>query len=457
MQTAATVLQTQLKRAHEAHLNGNLKEAEMLYQGLLNADFENPKLLYLLGNLYAQRGFNGMAINLLRMCLDIMPEFQEAWIDLGVALKGEHRDDMALLAWSRAESLGQHAEVFINRATLYADSGKPDLAIADCDRALAMDSQRPQPHWNKALALLTKQDWANAWDEHEWRKKLPNIWNERTAIDAPEWDGKPVKSLFIHGEQGKGDEIMYLSMLPDVMALAEQIVVEVNEAVAPLVRITWPEISVVTTMDEGAALGPFDAKIAMGSLGRLFRRDKADFPGTPYLQADPERVEHYRQELSRLGSGPHIGIAWIGGTKTTRIHKRTISLGRLAPLLKGNLAVSLQYGDFGEPEAVQFGIACLGKASNGTDLAEQAALISALDYVVTVQQTVVHLAGALGVPTYVLTCEAPSWRYGAAETGDRMPWYKNTRLIRQTEGESWDTVIARAAQIIGQQTEQVAA
>lgn len=446
MKTAENVLQAQLLKAYDEHRKGNLKEAEMLYQGLLNADFENPHLLYLLGNVQAQKGFNGMAINLLRTALDINPQLQEAWIDLGVALKAEHRDDMALMAWHRAESLGEHAEININRATLYADSGKPELAIIECDKAIDRDPERPQAHWNKALALLSKQDWAAAWDEHEWRKKLVGVWNERTSVTAPEWDGKPVESLYIHGEQGKGDEIMYLSMLPDVIPLARHIVVEVNESVAPLVRNTWPDVIVVTKMED-AADSRFDAKIALGSLGRIFRRKSSDFAGEPYLKADAERTAHYRQELEKLGPGPYVGIAWIGGTKTTRIHKRTVSLAHWAPLLSGVLAVSLQYGDFGDAEAEHFGIHRFGEASNGKDLAEQAALIAALDYVITVQQTVVHLSGALGVPTTVLTCDAPSWRYGAKETGNTMPWYKSVKLVRQDEGEAWDSVIERVAQL----------
>lgn len=456
------IIQHQLAKAYEFHLAGKLNEAELLYNSILNIDMENPQVLYLLGNVYSQKGFNGVAVNLLVNCLTAKPKFQEAWIDMGVALKKENKDDMAMAAWERAESLGEHHEIYVNRATLYADSGEPEKAIELCDKAIELmegkdekivSSARASTHWNKALALLSLHKWEEAWVEHHWRKKLKDVWNPRNEIDAPEWDGEPVNNLYLHGEQGKGDEIMYLSMLKDVLPLAKSIVVEINEVVAPLVRmLELPNITVVIGQKEAKDLGiKFDAKCAIGDLGGLFRNKTEDFDGKPYLKADPERVDYYRNELNKLGPGPYVGVAWIGGTKTTRIHKRTIGLNHWDNLLKGVTAVSLQYGDFGEPEAKKHGIPSFEEASNGKDLAEQAALIEACDYVITVAQTVVHLAGALGKKTYVLVCDAPSWRYGAESVGNKMPWYESVELIRQAKGEDWDKVLDRLTDMLEKQ------
>ena len=460
------VIRQQLEKAYEAHLSGRLNDAEMIYNSILNNDMENPTILYLLGNVYSQKGYNGTAVNMLVNCLNAKPDFQEAWIDMGVALKKENKDDLALAAWERAESLGPHHEIYVNQATLYADSGDPEKAIPLCDKSINMlkeDDEKSLPalasaHWNKALALLSLRRWKEAWVEHHWRKKLKDVWHPRKEIDASEWDGKSVDNLYLHGEQGKGDEVMYLSMLKDCLHLAKNIVVELNDAVAPLLRMMeYPNVTVVTGQKEANDLGiKFDAKYALGDLGFLFRNDEKDFDGMAYLKADPERVDHYRNELNKLGPGPYVGIAWIGGTKTTKIHKRTIGLNRWNKLLDGITAVSLQYGDFGEPEANKYGIPSFGEASNGKDLLEQAALIEACDYVVTVAQTAVHLAGALGKKTYVMVCETPSWRYGAESTGNKMPWYESVELIRQAKGEEWESVLDRVNAII-KQDEKVAA
>lgn len=458
------VIQSQLKKGYEFHLAGKLNEAELIYNSVLNLDMENPQVLYLLGNVYSQKGFNGVAVNLFVNCLQVKPDFQEVWIDMGVALKKENRDELALEAWERAASLGEHHEVYTNKATLYADSGEPEKALELCNKAIEMmegkegkqyDHALPSAHWNKALALLSLQQWEEAWKEHHYRKQLKEVWHDRTEIDATQWDGKPVENLYLHGEQGKGDEIMYLSMLKDCLPLAKNIVVEVNDSVAPLVRmLELPTVSVVTAQDEAKELGiKFDAKYALGDLGSLFRNKAEDFDGKAYLKADPERVEYYRQELNKLGPGPYVGIAWLGGTKTTRIHKRTVGLERWNNLLKGITAVSLQYGDFGAPEAAKYGIPSFGEASNGKDFAEQAALIEALDYVITVAQTVVHLAGALGKKTYVMVCSAPSWRYGAESVGNKMPWYESVELVRQGKDEEWDKVLERLSDLLEKQKE----
>ena len=449
------VVKQQLEKAHSLHMAGKLGEAEMLYNSILNLDMQNSRILYLLSNIYAQKGYNGLCVNLLSAALEIEPTFQAAWIDLGVSLRKENQDDLAKVAWERAEALGENPEIDSNMATLYADSGEPEKALERCNRAISLidkigdkiyDHVEASAHWNKALALLSLGKWKNGWKEHTWRRKLPDVWNERTKISAPLWDGKPVNRLYVHGEQGKGDEIMYLSMLKDILPIAKHIVIEANESVGELIDLlNYPTVTVVNTQDEAEHM-VFDAKVAMGDLGRLFRNKPADFPGTPYLKADPERVEYYRTELNKLGPGPYVGIAWMGGTKSTRVHKRTVGLGKWDKLLDGITAVSLQYGEFNEPEATKHNIPVFGEASRGTNLAEQAALIEACDYVITVQQTAVHLAGALGKKTYVLVCETPSWRYGVGT--DKMPWYNSVKLIRQKQGESWENVIDRVYHVI---------
>jgi tetratricopeptide (TPR) repeat protein len=450
------IIKEQLKKAHSLHMAGKLGEAEMLYNSVLNLDMQNSRIMYLLANLYAVKGFHGLAVNLLTNALDIEPDFQPAWIDLGVSLRKENKDELAKVAWERAEGLGENPEIDSNMATLYADCGEPEKALERCEKAIRLLEKADKTiygeveagsHWNRALALLSLARWKEGWEEHHWRRKLPGVWNDRTKIDVPQWDGAPIENLYLHGEQGKGDEIMYLSMLKDVLPLAKNIVLEVNESVGKLVDLlNYPTVTVVNTQDEAVGM-KFDAKISLSDLGHLFRNKAEDFPGTPYLKADPERVEHYRNELNKLGPGPYVGIAWMGGTKSTRVHKRTVGLGKWNKLLEGVTAVSLQYGEFNEPEATKFGIPVFGDASRGLDLAEQAALIEACDYVITVQQTAVHLAGALGKKTYVLVSEAPSWRYGVRT--DRMPWYNSVNLIRQEKNEPWENVIDRAAKEIG--------
>jgi hypothetical protein len=431
-----------LIEAFENHKAGRLDQAEPVYNQLLNRSLDDPQLLYLLGDLYCRRGYNGLACTLFHASLSLDPSRQEAWIDLGVALRAEHYNELAKGAWLRALELGENLEVFSNMATLYADSGKPEEAMVWLDKALSMNPEHWESQWNKALALLTMKNWEPGWRYYENRVNLKN-WDIRPQVDVPTWDGSGGKVVYLHGEQGVGDEIMFLSCVNDVLNTGSVPVLEVNSKLAGLVLNTWPELSVFSNVDDFLASGiKVDAKLGLGSLGRLFRNRDEDFPGLPYLKPDPALVDYYRGKLQELGPGPYFAVAWVGGVKSTRVHERSIPLQNLVPILAQGTAVCAQYGPLASEEASKVGLPIIDDESRGGDLASQAALFAACDAVVTVVQTAVHLAGALGVPAYVLTPARPSWRYGVS--GD-MPWYNSVRLFRQGEGEDWGFVISRVA------------
>jgi hypothetical protein len=178
-----------------------------------------------------------------------------------------------------------------------------------------------------------------------------------------------------------------------------------------------------------------------------FRRDRKDFPQRDaYLAADPGGRHHWRQVLADLEPGLKVGIAWRGGLPTTRSATRSIPLIKWLPLLRtpGAVFISLQHGDCQEEiAAVREGrkARILHWEAAIEDYDATAALVSELDIVVSVQTAIVHLAGALGTPVWVLIPQVSEWRYG--QSGESMPWYQAARLFRQQSAEDWDAVIAR--------------
>ena len=161
------------------------------------------------------------------------------------------------------------------------------------------------------------------------------------------------------------------------------------------------------------------------------------------------RTARWRERLRSLGNGPKIGISWRGGAMPTRRNLRSIPLAELQPLLarRDSVYVSLQYGPCeAELDALRAQEQCapvrhFREAID--DYEETVALVAALDLVISVQTAVVHLAGALGRPTWVLVPAAPEWRYLAE--GDRLPWYASVRLFRQDRLRDWGPIIARVA------------
>lgn len=427
----------------QAHLKkGDTDSALSCFAQLLNRDFSNPLLLYNVADAMIRKGWNGAAINLLGVCLQTKPDFQEAWNNLGVSFRHENYHDFARAAWEKAIAVKPTSEAIGNLATLSADMGDPDDAINWCRQALELNPEHWQSYWNMSLAVLTKREWAEGWDLYEYRKRLDG-YDGRASIEAPDWDGSLVDHLYLHGEQGVGDEVMFTSMLPDILTRAKRVTVEAHRKYAGLLRQSFPEVAVIST--EGEAAGSYDAKCAMASAARFFRRARCDFPGVAYLKPDPALVDYYRDELAKRGPGPYVAITWIGGTKRTRVEDRSFPLSFFTPILRKYTCVSAQY-NIGADEAMQdelreAQLSEIDAASAGKDMHAQAALFKACDAVVTVCQTAVHVAGAVGTPAYVMVPYRPSWRYGIE--GVDLPWYSSVRLFRQAKSDTWMQVIHR--------------
>ncbi|MDP2323647.1 MAG: hypothetical protein Q8N51_06410, partial [Gammaproteobacteria bacterium] len=191
---------------------------------------------------------------------------------------------------------------------------------------------------------------------------------------------------------------------------------------------------------------PVDVCSYAGGLPRHFRSGLQDFPAHDgYLKADPARVQHWRRQLVALGPGLKVGISWRGGVAVTRRGRRSLDLTQLLPVLSvpGVHWINLQYGDRGTEIAElastqNISITDWPEAIDG-DYDETAALVSALDLVISVCTSVIHLTGALGRPAWVMTPRIPEWRYGLER--DTMPWYPAVRLFRQPERGVWQPVI----------------
>ena len=417
------LLQQLVRQGIAHHKAGKFNEAEVIYNRVLNREPENEDLLFLLGDLYLRKEFNGLAINLLSGLLRRNPKNGGAWCNLGIGYRKENDYTRALDCWHKSiKAGGETPEVCNNIAGLYADRAEPAVALEWLQKSLKARPEDTEGNWLKALALLSLKQWDEGWKQYEWRRKLPS-WDSREIVKAPDWDGSYVDSLYIHGEQGVGDEVMFACCLPFVKA--KHVTVEVHHKVAPLIQKSFPDFDVVTEPHASE----YDAKIPIGSLVRLL-----GFNTEPYLNPDPWRVEFYRDELKKLGPGPYVALTWVGGTKMTRVEDRSLTLDRFKPIMEAYTCVSAQYHDNNpivEQQRKAAGLAKINDESTGNDLHEQAALLRAVDSVVTVQQTAVHVAGGVGAKTYALIGRRPHWRYGIE--GDKLPFYRDVRLYRQAE------------------------
>ncbi len=479
--------------ATELEKEGKRKEAERIYLELLNSDFDNPVIMAALGMNYAVAEKNGLAHLLLQRAfanidqlldgfkrVGITPKSQdprglkdflnvkrsELLNAIGTCYKHENKCVEARDYFERAQAgLPPNPDIQNNLGTLYINEGKPEEAIKHLDVALGVDPKHGQAHWNKALAYLELGDYEHGWPEYDWGITA-NVRVDRnyTKTPLPFWDGSKGKRVVVYGEQGIGDEILFASMLPELIADCELVVFECHRKLHKLFANSFPTIDIYPTREDEIITWPvkadgtnrynFTHKIAIGGLGKFYRQSLDKFPGTPFLQPTPAAELFWNEKLAALPPGPRIGISWIGGHKKTRVEVRSFELEKMLPILKDRNAqfINLQYTPQ-EDEIAAFekkhGIKIhhFPEAVYSAIYDDTAGLVANLDLVITVATSVIHLAGAMGVPTWVLTASRAAWReyYG----GDSNPWYRSWTMFRQDPiAMDWEPVIAEAAEAL---------
>lgn len=335
--------------------------------------------------------------------------------------------------------------------------GRHEELLPLLDRAIADRPHDPNRRFPRAAVHLLNERFELGWDDYRFR----NLASTRhlRMLPFPEWQGEPLegKTVVVLAEQGLGDQVMFSSCLPDLLAQKPQKVwVEAIDRVAPTIARSFPHCEIVATNQKNQLewvkrVGAADFFVPMGDLPRHFRRSRDQFPKhRGYLVADPERVVHWQRTLNPHGSDgrPRIGFSWRGGTEATRKVLRTVDVTTFDTLIREVDArwVCLQYGDVTEDlaRARSLGMAVDYWPESIQDLDEFAALIAALDLVITVCNTTVHYAGGLGKPTWVLVPHVPEWRYGL--TTRSLPWYPSSVIYRQPDHGDWTAVFASVAQ-----------
>ena len=319
-------------------------------------------------------------------------------------------------------------------------AGKHAAAIAAHDHAVARAPDAPQLHVNRAVALLHAGRWTEAWGEYEWRLRLPGhtplpletlLPSLATGIDLA---GRTV--LLTH-EEGFGDTLQFARYAPLLTARGALVLLAVPRALARLLAPLGPIVAPTGTPPA------FDFHCPFFSLPRVFATTPETIPASvPYLAADPARAAAWRPRLASGGPGLRVGLVWAGQARpwlegfATLDGRRSAGLAAFAPLaaIPGVRFVSLQAGP-PAAEARPAGLDLLDPMGEVADFAETAAIVAGLDLVISVDTAVVHLAGALGKPVFLLDRYDNCWRWLSGRPDS--PWYPNLRIFRQERLGDW--------------------
>ena len=400
-------------------------------------------------------GARDKALAMVRGALEVAPGEGELHAVLGLIHQKMHEPFAAMECYERAQSLGHaDADLWNNLGIVLQDLGQLPEALAFYERALELRPDFPLARFHRALARLLSREYADGWPDYELRLLSEDI--PRRPYAYQRWDGSPLASrtILVYSEQGLGDEIMFASCLPEIVDAAGHCIVECSAKLEPLFRRSFPRAHVYAatadhSVPDAIKARAIDCEILSGTLPLHLRASPADFPQhNSYLKADPQRVAAWHGRLRALGTGLKVGISWRGGTHKTRSPLRSIPLPRWLPILRTDAArfISLQYGECrGDLEelAAAHGMTVTHWQEAIDDYDETAALLCALDVVISVCTAVIHLGGALGRPVWIMAPYAPEWRYGF--TGNDMPWYPSVRVYRQPAYGQWGPVIETVA------------
>ncbi len=418
----------------------------------------------------------GRIFNLMRRFEDAVGAFQEGLrhssavelrANLGKALAqlGHGAEARRELGQAFTESRGADETtrnaIALNYAGALNDAGEPDAAIAVLRDLIAAAPGLVDAHYNLALILLSLGRFEEGWPEISWRLQRPNMAPYRN-IPLPPWSGQDLsgKKIVVWTEQGIGDEIIVASMVPDAAATAKQVVLLCSERMVPLMRRSFPEALVEERKEplpKAATTPDIACQMSLSDLGGAFRRSFADFPArSSFLIADSARREALRRRYAALRPGaPVIGISWSSRQNPEVGWLKSVNLADWHPILRtpGVTFVNLQYGDWTAKLAdikAQTGVEIVQDPDVDPlkDMDAFAAQVAAMDLVISVSNTTVHVAGALGVPTWVMPPQGRGRMWYWFRDRTDCPWYSSVRLL-DSHPEGWGPVIERCGRDLG--------
>ena len=390
--------------------------------------------------------------------LMIEPENADAYSNQGDALQSLGRFAEALTRYDKAISVKpDFPEAHSNRGVCLKEVKQFEEALRSFDQATHVAPGYAEAWWNKALTLLLMGRFEAGWDLYEWRKKARDPAGAR-SFNRPVWLGQEDianKTLLVHAEQGFGDAIQFARYLPGLNEMGAKVLFAPHGVLGRLMGTLDATVQIVKEDDSALE---FDYHVPLMSLPLVFKTDFSNLPSrAAYLRAEEPRVDSWKKRLGP--DGFKVGICWQGSRGAADVG-RSFCIRQLFELsqIPGLRLISLQKGDgasqlLGLPQGMV--VETLGADFDaGPDaFVDTAAVMKCCDLVITSDTAVAHLAGALGVKTWVALKHVPDWRWFLER--DDSPWYPSIRLFRQPSPGDWDGVFARMKAALVQATPSV--
>ncbi len=420
------------------------------------------------GMILSRAGRFSEAVAAYHRTLSLGPEQAEIYSNLGNALRRAGRATEASESYAKAHALKpEHPSIHLNHATALSDIGRLPEALSALDALIALQPDYVDAHYNRALALMGLGRFEEGWKALAWRMKRPFVHVRHEDFPQRVWAGEDLKDkhILVWTDLGLGDEILLGSLIPDLTAAARRVTLLCSERLVKLFRRSFPDVTVdvrKSPLPAAALSKDIDLQMSLAELGAAFRPNIESFPSREeYLAVDGVLRDKLRRKYqSGREKSLLVGISWrsinpeIGGQKS-------LPLAAWLPILKvpGVTFVNLQYGDCrAEIEALlsEHGVRIIddGEINILGDMDAVAAQVAAMDQVISISNTTVHLAGAAGVPVWVLLPKGQARLWYWFRGSDRSVWYPKAQLMTSAQEGDWSPLISESAAMLKRLVEQ---
>lgn len=440
-----------LQHGWQLQQRGQIAQAEHIYrQVIAQAPHSAEAHVYLGIALFDQRRFVESEAAY-RAGLQLQSRFPIAWNNLGNALRMQDRVDEADACFARSiEQQPGYLSPLKNRGTLWIWAGEIDRGLEYYQQALQVAPEEPELHRNLGVIYLLQGRFAEGWPQYRWRWKMPGL--VRPPCPAPLWQGEPLqgKTIRLYPEQGLGDAIHFVRMAEVLQQRGARVQFSCDAQLIPL----FSSARGIEQIDPTELVtGAVDYQASLIEVADQLQIDGDNIPAdVPYVSVSDSLESYWQRWLdSQIGSsGRRVGICWQGNPNHHADHYRSVALQEFAPLaeVQGVQLISVQRG-YGSQQIANVTFA--DKLFTLPDDLDQsagafldtAAVMRNLDLVITTDTSTAHLAGALGVPTWVILGKLPDWRW--LLEGSTTPWYPSLRLFRQQDLGDWQGVFGEMA------------
>lgn len=445
-----SMLEACFNLAQRKKASGQLDEAAALYGQAVARHPDSAAAANNLGNIYREQERYEEAIACYRQVVALEPGLAEGYYNLGSALRLNESFQEALIQLHKAVQLRpDYADAWNNLALTLKNIGDLDRSLKCFNRAVNLNPELAVARWNRSFVHLLKEDFHAGWSDFEWRFRIPQ---HKTIypfhLEGERWLGQaaPEATILVHDEQGLGDTLQFVRYLPLLKARCGKVLLETRAELLDLLQRNRIADQIIVRSADGRPKAAYDFYIPLMSLPGLFQASAQTIPkDVPYVVADRKKAEQWRDKLA--APGLKVGLVWSGRPQHGNDRNRSCRLADLMPLLQipGIHFVGLQKGVGAEQaEALPPGIDFINIGDDLKDFGDTAAVLANLDLLISVDTAVIHLAGAMGRPAWVMIPFIADWRWGMYRQD--CLWYPTVQLFRQERPKDWPGVVNQMRQ-----------